>query len=140
MTHILFLHGAPDRLAAAAHWVAANWTERRPVVLYAPHGDDGDRLDRILWTQGGTSFVPHCRADSALAVETPVLIVASLEQMIQDECLVNLSNEIPPGFSRFAEVIEVVSHDEAVRVPARERFKFYRERGYAPESRNLGGE
>ena len=139
MTRILFLHGAPDRLAAAARWVAEAWAECRPVVVYAPHGDAGERLDRILWTQGATGFVPHCRADSPLAAETPVLIAANLDQVTQDQCLVNLSDDIPPGFSRFGEVVEVVSQDDAVRHPARERFKFYRERGYAPESRDLGG-
>jgi hypothetical protein len=45
--------------------------------------------------------------------------------------LVNLGGDLPPGFSRFDRLIEIVGTDETDRIPARERFKFYRDRGYA---------
>ncbi len=137
MTRIIFLHGVPDRFAAAARWAAEAWGVRRPVMIFAPQSDAAERIDRVLWTQGATGFVPHCRADSPLATETSILIATQLDAIAHDRCLINLGNEIPPGFSRFEELIEIISTDEAVRLPARERFKFYRERGYAPESRNL---
>ncbi|MBV5277074.1 DNA polymerase III subunit chi, partial [bacterium] len=70
-------------------------------------------LDRHLWMHPPTGFVPHVRSDSPLANETPVLIADRLEQLPQDERLINLSAEVPPGFSRFTSVIEVVGqHDE----------------------------
>jgi DNA polymerase-3 subunit chi len=47
---------------------------------------------------------------------------------------VNLSNEIPPGFSRFQQLIEIISIDDEDRLPGRERFRFYRERGYPLEN------
>ena len=55
------------------------------------------------------------------------------------ERLMNLSGEVPPGFSRFTSVIEVVSEDAEVRQPARERFKFYKDRGYEIQSLDLTG-
>ena len=51
--------------------------------------------------------------------------------------LLNLSNDLPPGFSRFEDLVEVVSEDDAVRLPARERVKFYRDRGYEIQFRDL---
>ena len=42
----------------------------------------------------------------------------------------NLSREIPPGFSRFQSLIEVVGQDEDDRLAARDRVKFYKDRGY----------
>lgn len=137
MTRIQFLHGAPDRLAAAARWVAEACAERRPVLIYAPDASVAERIDRLLWTQAATGFVPHCRAEATLAAATPVLIAGNLDTLPQDQCLLNLGDEVPPGFSRFEELVEIVSTAEADRLPARGRFKFYRERGYAPESRDL---
>ena len=55
---------------------------------------------------------------------------ADLESPAQHERLFNLSDEVPPGFSRFSSVIEVVGTDEDERRAGRERVKFYKDRGY----------
>lgn len=138
MTRILFLHGASDRLAAAARWLGDAAAAKRKVLVYAPLADTAERLDRLLWTQLATGFVPHARAESPLATESPIVIASQLDTLPHDQTLLNLGDEVPPGFSRFEELVEMVSGDDAVRLPARERFKFYRERGYAPESREIG--
>jgi DNA polymerase-3 subunit chi len=107
------------------------------VLVYAPEAETATRLDRILWTQPQLSFVPHCFADSPLASETPILLTASLDTPPQEACLLNLANELPSAFSRFEHVVEIVSTDDSDKLPARERFKFYRERGYVIESRDI---
>lgn len=140
MTRIQFLHGARDRLLAAASWLRHAWDERRTVLVYVPRAEDADRLDRMLWTQPATGFIPHCRADSLLAPETPILLADDLGQLPQDHCLLNLSDQVPVGFPRFEEVVEIVSTEDNVRLLARERFKHYRERGYQLDSRDISGE
>lgn len=137
MTRISFLHGAADRLQAAAQWLQQAWARREEVLVYAPDAEVATRLDRVLWTQPQLSFTPHCFADSPLAGETPILLTGSLDSPPQERCLLNLANELPPTFSRFEHLVEVVSTDDADRLPARERFKFYRERGYAIDSRDI---
>ncbi len=139
MTRIQFLHSAPDRLAAAAEWLRLAWQRRQPVLVYIPRADEADRLDRLLWTQPATGFVPHCSVGSSLATETPILFARNLDQVPHDGCLVNLGDELPPGFSRFEELVEIVSTADADRLPARERFRFYRERGYALDTRDISG-
>lgn len=138
MTRVLFLHGATDRLSAAARWLAETAVARRSVLVYAPSADAADHLDRLLWTQSATGFVPHARAGSALAGESPIVIADDIAAPPHDQVLLNLADDVPPGFARFEELVEIVSNDDAVRLPARERFKFYRERGYAPEPRDIG--
>ncbi|RLJ63626.1 DNA polymerase III subunit chi [Sulfurisoma sediminicola] len=138
MTKVLFLHGASDRLAAAARWLTEATVTRRTVLVYAPREETAERLDRLLWTQAATSFVAHARADSPLAVESPIVITCDIGALPHDQVLLNLGDEVPPNFARFEELVEVVSGDDEVRLSARERFKFYRERGYAPESRDIG--
>jgi DNA polymerase-3 subunit chi len=104
--------------------------QKKSVLVYAVDTVVASGIDRLLWTHSALSFVPHCRADSPLATETPILITDKLDTIAQDERLMNLSQEIPPGFSRFQSLIEVVGQDEIDRTSARDRVKFYKDRGY----------
>lgn len=139
MTRISFLHGTADRIQATAQWLHQAWARRETVLVYVPGAEDAARLDRMLWTQPALSFVPHCHRDAPLAAETPILLTDRLDDPPQDGCLVNLGNELPANFARFEHLVEIVSTDDAVRLPARERFKFYRDRGYPIDSRDISG-
>lgn len=130
MTQVFFYHGASDRIAAACALLSGAYAKRKPILVYAREPEVASNLDRLLWTHSALSFVPHCRADSPLAAETPILITDQLDTIAQDERLMNLSREIPPGFSRFESLIEVVGQDEDDRSAARDRVKFYKDRGY----------
>ncbi len=131
MTQIFFYHNASDRLAAAAALIGKAAMQKKPLLVYAPDNEIASTLDRQLWTQQPTGFVPHVRSNSPLAIETPVVIADTLDLPTQTERLFNLSAEIPPGFSRFNSVIEVIGQEDAERQAGRERVKFYKDRGYA---------
>lgn len=140
MTRIQFLHGASDRLATVADWLRQAWQVRRPVLVFAPDPPIAERLDHLLWTQPATGFLPHCRTTSPLAAETPILIADRIDEFApRDRCLLNLSDEVPPGFSRFDEIVEIVSTADADRLPARDRFRFYREQGCPVENQDVSG-
>ena len=137
MTRIDFHHGAGDKVQAACRLIGELYAEGRKVLVYAPAEDLAAQVDRQLWIQPATGFVPHCRSGHALAPETPVVIGDSLENAAHHDVLVNLDGELPPAFSRFDRLVEIVGSDEADRAPARERFKFYRDRGYAIVTHDL---
>lgn len=139
MTQVFFYHGAADRILAAAGLIAKACAQKKALLVYAPDPAVASALDRALWVHNPTGFVPHVDAASPLAAETPVLITGNLEQLPQDERLMNLSGEVPPGFSRFSSLIEVVSEVPEIRQPARERFKFYKDRGYEIQTLDLTG-
>lgn len=130
MTQVFFYHGAADKIAAACALLGGAYAKKKPMLVFAPDSAIASSLDRMLWTNSALSFVPHCRADSSLAAETPILITDTLDTIPQDERLMNLSQVIPPGFSRFQSLIEVVGQEEEERSAARERVKFYKDRGY----------
>jgi DNA polymerase-3 subunit chi len=44
--------------------------------------------------------------------------------------LINLAAEVPEFFSRYERVAEVVDADAVRREQSRERYRFYRDRGY----------
>ena len=139
MTQITFLHGARDRLQAIVAWLGHASSKGRQVLVYVPTDERSEQLDRLLWTHPATGFTAHCRADDKLAAETPIVLTSGLDHPPHDACLLNLSDEIPPGFSRFKELIEIVSVEDGDRLPGRERFRFYRQRGYPLETRDISG-
>lgn len=142
MTKVQFFHGAGDRIEAAASWLHFAWSRRQDaaaqqVVVFAPDAELAERLDRQLWLHPAGSFVPHCRTGSPLAGETPILIGNSLTSLNAHQKLLNLSDQVPPEFSRFDEMVEIVSQDGPDKLPARERFRFYRERGYELNNQDI---
>ena len=131
MTQIFFYHNAADRIAVLASLIGKVYRQRKYAMVYAPDADLASMLDRHLWMHPPTGFVPHVRYPSPLAEETPIVITDDPTSMGHNERLFNLSAQVPPGFSRFTSVIEVVGRQENERQSARERVKFYRDRGYA---------
>lgn len=130
MTQVFFYHGAADKLAAACALLGKAAAQKKAVLVYTPQADVASMLDRLLWTQPALGFVPHCRIDSPLTSETPILLADKLDRLPQDERLMNLGPDVPPGFSRFQSLIEVVGEEDDDRSAARERVKFYKDRGY----------
>jgi DNA polymerase III subunit chi len=130
LTQVFFYHGASDKIAAACALLGGAYAKKKQMLVFAPEKEVADSVDRSLWVQSALGFIPHCRADSPLAAETPILITDNLDKLPQDERLMNLSQVIPPGFARFQSLIEVVGREESDRDSARERVKFYKDRGY----------
>ncbi|PKO90786.1 MAG: DNA polymerase III subunit chi [Betaproteobacteria bacterium HGW-Betaproteobacteria-10] len=129
MTQVFFYHGAADKIAAACALLSGAYAKKKPMLVFAPEKEVANSVDRMLWTHSAPSFIPHCRADSPLASETPILIADSLETVAQEDRLMNLSQRVPPGFSRFQKLIEVVGQSDNDRSTARERVKFYKDSG-----------
>ena len=102
------------------------------VYVHVPDPGLAEEVDGALWSfrQGG--FIAHER-DSGKAPEEPlpaVLIGAGEPPDSHHGVLVNLGLEVPDCFSRFERVLEIVASDATGRAQSRERFKFYRDRGY----------
>jgi DNA polymerase-3 subunit chi len=138
MTRIDFYLGADDRLVVACRLASKALGQKLRVVLYAPDGQTAAAIDRLLWTTPAIGFVPHVTADHRLAGETPVVIARSPDEMPHDEVLVNLDRAWPPPFARFQRLVEIVTRDEEDKQCGRERFRFYRDRGYPIHTHNLG--
>lgn len=132
-----------DRLGYATRLIHGAWKQQKAITVYAPQPALADGLDQLLWAQPALSFVPHCFGDSPLAAETPVLIArnaSELAQSCQHERLLNLSDELPPGFECYTSLVEVVSQDETTRLSGRERVLRYREQGLTVHFENKGNE
>lgn len=119
------------RLAHKAHELGHR------VYILAEDLQQARELDRLLWTFTDLSFVPHALNSHGVDMDLPVLIGDSEPPASFDDVLITLAAEVPACFQRFKRVAEVVGPAEEERQRARERFRFYRARGYSPGTHNL---
>jgi DNA polymerase-3 subunit chi len=139
MTRVDFYFNAADKFQVACRLAGKAAAQGKRLLVFAPEADTAQRIDRLLWTWPATGFLPHCRAEDALAAVTPVLIAAQADAMLGCDILLNLSAEPTPSFERFERLLEVVSGEETDRLGARARYRFYRERGYGIADHDLTG-
>ena len=135
MTTIDFYTHVGDRLAVAARLVGKAWAAHGSARVLTADAAATDALDRLLWTTPAIGFLPHCRMDSLVAGETPIWIDHRLDHAGPAAVLINLHPEPPPFFSRFERLAESVGVDDAAA--GRERYRFYRERGYELRAHDL---
>ena len=72
-----------------------------------------------------------------LAAETPIVVDHALAHEGAAAVLINLHRETPPFFSRFERLVEIIGTDDGATAAGRERWRYYKERGYALRSHNL---
>jgi DNA polymerase III subunit chi len=138
MTRIDFHTNVGDPLAYACRLARKAYAGGSALVVLA----EARRLaafDEQLWSFQPLEFVPHCMAKSPLAQETPVVLASNLDDAPHHQVLVNLGAPVSAQFARFERLIEIVGNDEDDLVAGRERFRFYRDRGYAIETHKQGG-
>jgi len=137
MTTIDFYTHCANRFEVASKVVAKAWAQHGSVrVLTA--GEAGTvEFGRFLWLWPATGFLPHCRLGTPLAAETPILVDHALDHEGPAAVLVNLHAAPPPFFSRFERLAEIVGIDDDDAAAGRERWKFYKARGYEVRSHNL---
>ena len=109
----------------------------RRIYVYTDSDATAAELDKLLWTFNPGSFVPHELNLGQEPAEIPVIIGHQEPPADFADVLVNLAGEVPTFFSRFERVAEVVGGGDDEKQQARERFRFYRDRGYELETHSL---
>lgn len=137
MTTIDFYTHCADRLEVASRLVAKAWAQHGSVRVLTDGEEGTAAFGRFLWTWPATGFLPHCRLASPLARQTPIIVDHAPEHEGLAAVLINLQRSPPSFFSRFERLAEIVGTDDADAAAARERWKFYKARGYEVRSHNL---
>jgi DNA polymerase-3 subunit chi len=101
------------------------------VVVWSDDAVGIANLDRALWTFSPLDFIPHCGVDSTHAASTPIVLTADLDKAPHHRVLLNLGAAVPAQFARFERLLEVVGNDPDELAAGRDRYRFYRDRGYA---------
>ena len=137
MTQIDFYTHVEDKHKIACVLSAKALERGMRVFIYTPDFETSEIMDQLLWTTPPTGFLPHCAPQHKLAAKTPIIIHHEPEGLLHDEILLNLRPEYPSFFSRFHRLIEIVGTDESDRLAARDRYRWYRDRGYEIRSHDL---
>jgi DNA polymerase-3 subunit chi len=102
------------------------------VHIHTSDASSANDVDELLWDYPEHRFIPHVVVDGEnSATSDPVAAPVTVgwdEPTAVDGVLINLSHEIPGFFGRFDRVAEIIVR--ATRDQGRERYRFYRDRGY----------
>lgn len=119
------------------------------------HGEDAasvNAIDELLWAFKPDSFVPHSVVDgqSEPSSQPPSQLASELQNALasvtlgwaeptfgKDDVLISLCTQTPLYFSRFAQMVEIVAKDDADKAAGRERYSYYKARGYPITTHNL---
>jgi DNA polymerase III subunit chi len=108
------------------------------IYIHSSSLEQANNLDELLWKYKKDSFLPHINLsqnklddyDYPILINTSDSIANHYNLKNHPEFLINLSHSIPEFFSQFHRLAEVVDKDEESKQAARERFRFYKDRGY----------
>lgn len=112
------------------------WKQGHRIFINTDTSQRLKELDDLLWTFRAGSFIPHAvytEADN----EQPVALGHAVEPAGHSDVLVNLSSEVPAFFSRFERVAELVGANKDERAAARDRYRYYQDRGYTLNTHKL---
>lgn len=134
MTKVEFFFNVPDKLTKIAELCDKAVGKGHQLTIFTQDDDVSSALQQRLWQYSATSFLPSTTSDNALSQVSPIVFNMRGENLQQDDVLINLQAEHPPFFSRFRYLVELVGVDEADKLAARSRYRFYRDRGYEVKS------
>ncbi|MDZ5605131.1 DNA polymerase III subunit chi [Pseudomonas sp. RP23018S] len=117
------------RLDFACKLCEKAWRLGHRVYLHCQDDAQRSELNLCLWQFKGEAFVPHDLTETDPAGQVVLGIGASAYD--HADLLINLAADVPAFVGQFQRVAEIVVEAPAIRQAARERFRFYRERGYA---------
>jgi DNA polymerase-3 subunit chi len=136
MTSIDFHFNTPDRLEYACRLSrkilnAGQAQVETPLVVFCSDRQRLDAFDDMLWSLWPEEFIPHAHISLPEASESPIVLIHEDVKLASHTLLLNLDDAPPAFFARFVRLFEIVSLEDGDRARARERFAFYRDRGYA---------
>jgi DNA polymerase III subunit chi len=92
-------------------------------------------LDDLLWTFKPESFIPHQIINLNKPLDVEITFTTEIGQ--HQDLLINLAQEIPGYFSRFERLSEIVIQDKTILEATRQRFSFYKQRGYPIDTKKI---
>ena len=122
-----------DRYLLACRVANKAYQAEHRILIHTTQADEVRHLDRLIWTLDDISFIPHGVIGQADPTMNPILIgdASTTDPEQEYDVLINLARPVPEFFSRFERLVECVDQDAQSTAHSRERYRFYRDRGYA---------
>jgi DNA polymerase III subunit chi len=118
------------RLARKAHGLGQR------VHIHTADERTMQEMDRLLWTFEDTAFLPH--STDVNDPDSPITLHQDASPADRCDVLINLGPAVPEYFGRFERIADLVGGDDGSRARGRERYRFFKERGYPLEHHDIG--
>lgn len=120
-----------DRLRFACRLTEKSINAGHQVLLLVDTPEQAQQLDQLLWSFREDAFIPHCLlSESNEHPDCRVHISLGDEIGQHHDVLICLSTQLPPTFSRFKRLLEVVVQEDEVLSYTRKHYKFLQDRGF----------
>jgi DNA polymerase-3 subunit chi len=133
-----YILDAGSREHTACKLVEKAYSLGHKIYVHTASEEQARHMDELLWTFHDRSFLPHEPYRHGQETAAPIQVGAVDAPDTDGEVLINLAHDVPLFFSRFLRVAEVIGTDETEKHQGRERFRFYRDRGYPLDTHKLG--
>lgn len=102
------------------------------MVVRAPDAGAVERLNRLLWTYGQSSFLPHGSAADGRPAEQPIYLTAQDENPNGADILVQVEGAEAGDLASYRRVLDLFDGgDAAALAAARARWRAYKDAGHA---------
>ncbi len=133
MTRIRFYTDLSEPLGMLHRLCEQALARQRQVTLFLADAASAQATSDALWQWQPNSFVPHALATDSHAAQSPVVLAWQAEHITQDDLLFNCQPQQVLFFGRFRHLFEIVGTQADAKAAARQRWAFYRDRGYQVE-------
>lgn len=128
--------GAGQR-ALACKVIEKAFTSGLPVALCVEDDEQAASLDDLLWTWSQGSFVPHGLARNGGDEPVQIHVQAPPLPLPHNVMVVSLLRNALDEPYLHHRIADIIGDDDTSRAEARQRFKYYRDRGIEPNTHKI---
>jgi len=129
-----------NKLRIVCDLIEKEFLNGKKIIVNTVDEDEGNSLDRLLWTWKQSSFIPHSFIPQLTAsADDPVIITTNLNIDLKYDTLILLNPTSFDIFDWFSTVIDFAEkYNQTKLVADRERYKEYRDKKFNIETFNPG--
>ena len=118
-----------DRWLYACRLLAKAYAKKHTVFVFSKNKQDAELIDELLWTFKEDSFIPHNLQGEGPVPPPAIQIGYEREPRGFNDILLNLSGSIPPFYSKFKRIMELVLNLEPEKEQSRLLYREYKADG-----------
>lgn len=129
--YVLAGQAPQDQMQFACRLLEKAIANNNRVLLHTDNQQQAQDLDALIWSFRPDAFIPHALLGASDApADCPVSISWQNDPGHHHDVIINLSQEIPPFYSRFQRYIGIVVQHDQILKHTRQHFRFLSDRGY----------
>ena len=138
MTHVEFIKlNRPERARILCDLAEEFYDAGKRILVLVQDDNQGVTLDRFMWTWKKGAFIPHVYDNGSVDCHDEPVVISTDEENPNGAQVLLMGAPCSLDFVRhFQHVVDFAeAFDDARLEESRERFKLYREQGFAPKMR-----